>query len=509
MKLMIKYCAVLAVFFALSGCSVVPKPYDNLELQQRAADQANRATADQEPVTKPVTLHEAMARALKYNLIATVQKLEVVQKQRLLELKNSTQLPNLVAGLNYSGRNNYDGASSRSLITGQPSFEVSTSSDRNVVTSDLNLSWNVLDFGLSYLRAQQAADQALIARETRRMALHSLLQEVRATYWKAVAAERLSRGLATLKAKIKDVENSEQVMEHKGTAPPLLALTYQRELIELQIELQKLLRELVPAKTRLAALMNLPPSTDFKLSLSGGNAASFSGSLPVKQMITTALLHRPELRQAGYSERINEREAEAALLEILPSVAPLLSVNYDSNSFVYENDWLAASAKASWNLMKLFSYHSKNAAIQAAKDTLDKKSLAATTAIIMQTCIAKLNYTQKRKYFYLARNLSKVEKKILQKMSAAYRTGTLSEHALLRQKLKTLVADTKRNISYSEYQAAFGTLAKSLGLDAGIDGIDEALPVKLIAETLASNWRVISKNPTDISEFMTVSSISK
>ena len=64
---------------------------------------------------------------------------------------------------------NYSGGVGRSLITGQQqNLQPFTSSEKNVFSADLSLSWNVLDFGLSYIRAKQAADDVLIAEEERR-----------------------------------------------------------------------------------------------------------------------------------------------------------------------------------------------------------------------------------------------------------------------------------------------------------------------------------------------------
>ena len=484
--------AYMLICALLAGCSVVPEPLSDRELRDRAIDGTNRATANQEPVSKPIGLHEAMARAVKYNLNARIEQAEAVLKLRQLELSNMAQLPNLVADLDYSGRNNYDGSSSRSLLTGLQSLEPSTSSDRHLVKSDLRLSWNILDFGLSYVRANQAADQALIAEEKRRKAIHRLLQEVRATFWKAAAAGKLSRKLAGLDEKIRAAQLSEQAMEREGTSSPLMALTHQRELLELQIELQRLNREIATSKAQLAALMNLPPGTDFKLSLAGA-PASFADTLPpAGNMMSFALLQRPELRQAGYSSRINQREAEAALLELLPGITPLLSVDYDSNSFAYEHNWVAAGAKASWNLMKIFSYPRKDAAIQAEGDTLDKKALATAMAIMMQVQVSRLNYSQAKRSFYLAQDLYDVEKKILKQMSSAHAAGSIGGHSLLRQEMRLAAAEAKKGLSYADYESAFGTLFVSLGADIGIDGIDETQPIEQISITLAHNWYKMS-----------------
>ena len=175
----------------LAGCSVQPKAFDANENQARSADLVVRANADQEPVTGPIDLYEAMARAIKYNLDGRVELMNLALAQRELDLSRYDMLPKLVATVDYGGRDNYSGGISKSLLTGQTSLEPSTSSEKNVVQSDLTLSWDVLDFGLSYVRAKQAADRVSIADERKRKVINRLIEDVRTAYWRAVSAERL------------------------------------------------------------------------------------------------------------------------------------------------------------------------------------------------------------------------------------------------------------------------------------------------------------------------------
>ena len=69
----------------------------------------------------------------------------------------------LAVAAGYSGRNNELASSSTSIESRRQSLEPSTSSERGLVSSQLALSWNVLDFGVSYIRALQASDRVLIA----------------------------------------------------------------------------------------------------------------------------------------------------------------------------------------------------------------------------------------------------------------------------------------------------------------------------------------------------------
>jgi len=163
---------VLSLVFAsllVSGCAVSPKPLSMEELAEKRDARLELFNADQEELNGPVSIYEAMARAIKYNLDHKVEMFEEALRSSEGDLANLDMLPKLVVNAGLTSRENYSGSRSRDLIDGSPVGGVSdvpsTSSERSVVTSDLKLSWDILDFGLSYVRAKQKADAALVANE--------------------------------------------------------------------------------------------------------------------------------------------------------------------------------------------------------------------------------------------------------------------------------------------------------------------------------------------------------
>ena len=191
---------VLATFavLGLSSCAITPIPLTTDEVRSRAQENRAVLTKDQEPVSGPIDLYEAMARALKYNLDARVELMYKMLAQTQLDLSHYAMLPRLAANAGFDGRNNFTGGVARSLITGNQVLEPFTSADRNIFSADLSLSWNVLDFGLSYIRAKQASDDVLIAEEERRRVANRVMQDVRSAYWRAVSAEGILPSLKML-----------------------------------------------------------------------------------------------------------------------------------------------------------------------------------------------------------------------------------------------------------------------------------------------------------------------
>ena len=158
------------------------------------------------------------------------------------DLANLDKLPRLVANAGFSNRDNFSGSRSSALIdstsVGEQSLVPSTSSERDVIDSDLTLSWDVLDFGLSYVRAKQAADGVLIANERKRRVANRIIEDVRTAYWRAVSAERLVDKLSKLESDIERALTESDAAYRKRQTSPLSALTYQRELLDIQNTIQ-------------------------------------------------------------------------------------------------------------------------------------------------------------------------------------------------------------------------------------------------------------------------------
>ena len=83
-------------------------------------------------------------------------------------------LPSLTASAGYVARSRQRASSSESIVTGQQSLEPSVSEERVNQTYDITFGWNLLDFGMSWLRAQEQASEVLIAEEQRRKVIGAI-----------------------------------------------------------------------------------------------------------------------------------------------------------------------------------------------------------------------------------------------------------------------------------------------------------------------------------------------
>ncbi len=486
-RLMAALAAVTAV--GLTGCAVSPQALTAQERQEVVKADRVLLTQQQEPVQGPVSLEEAMARAIKYNLDHRIKLMEAAVSQRQLDMSRTDLLPKLALSAGYNWRDNELASSSLSVLSGRQSLEPSTSTDRERSTADLTLSWNVLDFGVSYFNARQQADRVLVAEERRRKVLHLLMQQTSLAYWQAVGAQRLEGKIEpVLQLSRQALEDSRKV-EIEKLRSPLEALNYQRQLLDIVRQLEAVRDELSQAKPKLASIMNLEPGQTFTVAVPGAMQAPRI-SLPAAGMEEAALLRRPELVEAQYNERIGVLETRKALARLLPGLEVSIGGHYDSNSFLVNRQWGDAGLRVGWNLMNVLNASNIRGLAQAQLDVVRQQRLALNMAVLTQVHVARLDYQGRLKQFELVEQMNTVEQRILtytRNAASANSQGKLDE---IRAAATAMMSELRLYQSYGALQGAYGQLIATLGLDP----LPESVPahdLKSLGEAVRAseqNW---------------------
>lgn len=485
--------AALLLASGIAGCAVVPEPITTGELALYADDKRQRVIAEQAPVSGRIDLYGAMARALKYNLDKQVKIMEVALSDRQLRVAHFSKLPQVVANSGYAARDNYAGGSSVRILAprqvGSESLSASSSSERKVRSADLTFSWHILDFGLSWIRAKQAADRALIADENLRRIINRTVEDVRVAYWRAVTATRLAHRLRRLDARVDRALRDAKNLANRGDTSPLTALTNERELVEIQREIRTLRGNLASARAELAALMNVKPGAKFDVKIPDYLPEPQRVRQSPYELVSIALLNRSELREAAYNERINRKEAEAAIIEMLPGVSFSAAPNWNSNQYLFNSHWISWGAQASWNLIKVFSYPARRAEVLAKDDLLDRRALALTMAIITQVHVSRARLFHARRKFRSAKRFNDVQRRIVRQIRIALKAGKASEQSAIREEMNGLVASAKLDLAYVELQSAFAALHASTGRTPYADVDHDHMSVEQLRAALRQGWR--------------------
>lgn len=469
----------------MSSCVVHPSPITSQEMVvQRDADVQELKHAQPLP-QGPITLHQAMARAILYNYDQKLALMQQALALKQVDLANYAMLPQVVVDAGFLGRSNFSAASSRSLITHRQSLEVSTSEDRDRFVSDLTLTWNVLDFGVSYLQAHQQADFALIAQEARRVTINTVTQQVRVAFWQAVAAERIRAKVDATIEKVSAALKDSQSVETEGVGDRLTSLAYQRSLLDTLGQLHAQRRLIDEQRIQLAILMGLPPESEFTVAVDGGNPPVERPEAlpPVEDLEDYALVNRPESRQEAYQKRVSANDTRIALLKMLPSLNLDGAWKQDSNHFLRTSNWLTSAAQVSWNLVSLVSGPTSISSAKASEEVGHTRRLALSMAIMMQVRMALLVYQDALNSYQSAAELSTVDNRILAQteiMAAAKRTA---EKEVVTADLNDILSSLKRDLAYADVQSAIASIFLSVGADplptaigsTDIDGIAAAL----------------------------------
>lgn len=454
----------LGTVLMLAGCSMQPVKMTQDEITQRVSSDKAQMYKDQAPVTAQISYSEALARALKYNLDYRLKLMETALAKGLLDVSATDMLPKLVTEAGYNDRNNDSGGTSIGIEDRQVSVRPSTSEERSHYYGRATLSWNALDFGISYFRAKQAGDEVNISDERRRKILQNIVQDVRNAYWRALGAQRLLADADQLAVRIEDALNKSREAERAGVLPPAQGLTYQRALLDAMSLVNAKRQEMQFAKRELAALMSLPPGTDFTLVESAEDKLA-PAPIDIDRLETAALENRPELREEDYKARIGVYETKKQIAALFPSLNFYAGARYDSNAYLYNSSWSDTGVSMSMDLFRLAAIPAINRTNDARKKSDEARRLALSMAVLTQVRVSVERY----KLAVVDQELAAESSRVDQRLSAVSRAGGSnkleSELESLRTDSRALVSRFQLANSYAATQASYARVLNSVGID--------------------------------------------
>ncbi|TNY28000.1 hypothetical protein BV497_00620 [Fulvimonas soli] len=462
-SLAVPLAAALSVLLAACG-TVKPKPLTHDEIAGRVERDRQAMYKDQEPLSGPLTLSDAMARALKYNLDYRLKLMETALSRGLLDVSELDMLPKLMADAGYRWRNNDSGGTSIGIEDRVVSLRPSTSEERVHYLADATLSWDVLDFGLSYYRAKQQADDVNITEERRRKVLQNIVQDVRDAYWRALGAQRLLGEAQSLADDIQSALEKTRQAERAGVLPPTEGLEYQRALLDAMTLVNEKRQEMEFAKRELAALINLPPGTAFTLQDTAEPALS---QVPgdIDQLERMALEQRPELREEDYRARIDAVEAKKQIAALFPNLNLFAGVGYDSNKYLYNNNWAQGGVSLSMNLFRLAGVPAIKRTNQARLQVDDARRMALSMAVLTQVRVSVERYKLAVYDHRLAQESAQVDQRLASIARAGSSNQLTSDLETLRTRARSVVSRFQEASSYAAAQSAYGRILDSVGID--------------------------------------------
>jgi hypothetical protein len=170
---------------------------------------------------------------------------------------------------------------------------------------------------------------------------------VRTAYWRAASAEKIEKDLRETIHLAESALADSRKIEQERIRDPLEALRYQRTVKTCASS--RASSRTRAAKIELAALINLPPGTQFQLALAT-ELKPAALPLPIEQMEDIAIARNADLREQFYNVRIAVAETKKSMMRMFPGISFNYSLRHDTNSYLIHNSWQEAGAQISWNL---------------------------------------------------------------------------------------------------------------------------------------------------------------
>jgi len=472
----------MAVLF--SGCSITPHPLLEEDIGTIANFDRELIFQQQEEIEGELTLELAIAMALKYNLENRVRMLEELVANQQLRMTETEMLPNLAARAGYSDRDNINASRSISISTGQESLEPSTSQEQAQSNASATYTWNLLDFGASYLRAKQDADRYLIAQKAREKVMLSLVNEVRNAYWQAVAMEQMRDELDHISAKVDEQVGYWEAVREERLRPPISVLMDIRALIETQQQLDEVRRSIDTASARLANLINardfrqinFPKNPDFP------TLSALTTDIEALELI--ALRNSTDYASEIYKVRIDQLESRRAMIQLLPGLEFSYGENYNDNEFLLNKRWGQFGFNLTGDLTRLMFAQRIRKFRETNEQLTITRKLAINMAVITSVHIAWQDYQNAWDRLERADHLKEIDGLISILTDNAQANQAESGATSIQTALKAFRSNIKQAQAYADLQRAFGAFVASIGINPVPENY-QAIPAPKLADDIA------------------------
>ena len=469
------YISFFILIVVLSGCSLAPKPFLPKEIEKDVKKDLQIINDNSPVVNTPITLEKAMKMAINNNLNSKVKIMESALMQKEIKSMYYEMLPSLTAKAGYSSRDKYAASASTSFTNSVPDPlgqdpNYSISANKKKIDADVTFNWNILDFGLSYVRAQQKSNRYLMAKEKERKAIQNIIQEVRKSYYEAVLADALLKKIKPMKKEVDEALKDLAKAKELRIGSPMKSLSYERELLEVLRSLQALQKNLVGAKVKLSELMGIKPGVDYEIDAKIKKDYELPNlNLRLDEMEKIALRNRPEILESRYKQRITNKETTVAILRMLPGINLSSDISYSNSDYLLNNNWSTFGTKISWNLLNIFKLDDYQDVAKAKQQLAKKEKLAISMAVLSQVHLSTVRFYQAKKEYELSKRYLNVAQEIFDLTEVGNSLDMNSQLAFIKEKLNYMLATLRHSYAYANVQNSYGRIFASLGVQERIN----------------------------------------
>lgn len=461
-----KQTKIISLFVTLCFCNGCMQSKTSPLYQEREA-KSQREIAFIENTSKNIpsrlTFEEIVEIATVQNLDLYVKELEWnIQKEAATGAILDT-VPELLYQREQNARNNNPGSSSASLDPGVPPAPPSVSSQKHDTHWNFTLTWNLLDFGISYFKARKEVDGILIKKFEYEKVKNKVILDLSLNFWAAVAAKEAINKAEAL------IENltSQRILLTKAAnqhfIPQTRVLFFQEKILDNQIKIKEYQRDYDIAMGELRRLMGVAPDTEFEL-IYDPMRPSYAELPEVDALETIALNERPEFFANDVQERMSRDQVYTSLIKLFPALSLFTGKNYDSNKYLIKNYWNLLGVRAVFDLLSIPSGLADYDVSKAQVSLTKRNEIALAQAALCQLHIAYLTYLDDRDRYLLTAEYEDNQLRQLKDAEQKKRAGSFDLLDLLEFEVRALDAEIRAWKAYSDSQYALEQLNNAIGI---------------------------------------------
>jgi outer membrane protein, multidrug efflux system len=286
------------------------------------------------------------------------------------------------------------------------------------------------------------------------------------SYWKAYRSQLRYNEILRYRDQVQQALQRSKKAVKLRVASMTTQLDYQQLLIRNMRRLNKQELQLNQAKSELASLMSVRPYEKFRLAKPDAGFENIPNiNIPMKELDTVALIHRPELKSAAYRTRIAAKGITAAILQLLPGLHFDYGYNHSSNKYIKNDDWYDTNIISTWNAMKLLNAPSVIANAKTQKELGKLTQVALTMGVLSQVRIAYNEYQIYRKDYLYSVSETRNADALYQQTQRLAKANMSNKQAVTRRGIAALNARLERDLSLAKAYQSLAKLRLSIGLN--------------------------------------------
>lgn len=401
----------------------------------------------------PLTLDDAVLVGMRNNLDLRISRImeDISDENALME--RLKMLPQV----------NLNSSISQSSASSDPD------ADKATKTMSLSLTWNILDFGLSYIRARQSAMRAEIRSMERTRQAQMLAAQIASAYWQTILAEQSLEQIQTIETEVRGYKERTELLVSQKRLDPIVSKAIEKKIVELAITASDLRAEISGAKIELCRLMGISPMTEITLERipfqEHLEKLPSPGAFDPLKLEMISLTRRPEFYAEDLELRIQQDEARSALVSMLPGAQLNFGNYYNSNSSYANNMWASWGHTLTSALLSLPSQYVNWRSQKKNVAMVELQRLLLTSGVIVEVHMALHDYMVKDRQFRLYDDSYGIAEDLLSMSRERHELGLLSDWALTQRMLEDVVARLSRDRRIIDLFNAYNTLLVTMGLE--------------------------------------------